>query len=80
MPSRMQLCSQCGFKCRATLNMCPTCYPPHGKISLHAELLDAWEGEGNSSRISFRDWLRDMANNPRGTLQDAAKRYRKGER
>lgn len=23
----MQLCSTCGKKCRATLNMCPTCYP-----------------------------------------------------
>lgn len=27
MPSRMQLCSACGKKCRATLNMCPTCCP-----------------------------------------------------
>lgn len=28
MPSRMQKCSACGKKCRATLNMCPTCHPP----------------------------------------------------
>lgn len=31
---RMQMCSDCGKKCRATLNMCPTCYPKPAKQRL----------------------------------------------
>jgi hypothetical protein len=27
---RYQMCSDCGKKCRATLNICPTCYPTKG--------------------------------------------------
>lgn len=41
--------------------------------ALETELRDAWEGEGNSKRITFNRWLQNMASNDRGTLQDAAK-------
>lgn len=37
---------------------------------LEAELQDAHEGEGNEP--PFPDWLQDMADNPEGTLQEAA--------
>ena len=37
------------------------------------ELKDAWEGEGNKK--TFLEWLKDMAENPTGTLQDSAKNY-----
>lgn len=40
---------------------------------LEFELKDAHYGEGNSSRISFEDWLRAMADNDRGILQGAAR-------
>ena len=39
---------------------------------VEAELRDAWEGEGNSARITFADWVMEMADNPRGTLKAAA--------
>lgn len=29
-----QLCSDCGKKCRSTVNMCPTCYPRPSRSSL----------------------------------------------
>lgn len=35
------------------------------------DLRDAWEGEGN--KIPFKEWLVQMAENPHGTLRDAAK-------
>lgn len=47
------------------------------KIDLETELRDAWEGEGNSDRITFDEWLDAMADNDRGTLQDAAKKLRR---
>ena len=45
------------------------------KPDLYTELHDAWEGEGNTARVSFGDWLWSMAENERGTLQQAAKAY-----
>lgn len=42
---------------------------------LRSELMDAWQGEGNSSRVSFADWLFAMAQNEQGTLRDAARDY-----
>lgn len=39
-------------------------------MTLEQELRDAHEGQGNGGR--FEDWLRDMANNPNGTLQAGA--------
>ena len=43
--------------------------------TLRTELRDAWIGEGNSKRITFRNWVQNMADNPRGTLQKAAREY-----
>jgi hypothetical protein len=62
---------------------CPLCGDvyPDGSVRcvrcerLRAELVDAWQGEGNSSRVSFEKWVRDMADNPRGTLQEAAQKW-----
>lgn len=48
---------------------------PYMKISVEAELRDAWEGQGNSRRITFLQWVREMADNPRGTLQDSARMF-----
>jgi hypothetical protein len=42
---------------------------------LEAELTDAWEGQGDRKRITFHRWVKEMADNDRGTLQDAAKEY-----
>jgi hypothetical protein len=39
---------------------------------LERELKEAYEDEGNRARITWPEWLSAMANNPRGTLQDAA--------
>lgn len=50
------------------------------KLSLFDHLQDAWKGEGNSKRITFAQWVIEMANNSRGTLQDAAKRYLKSKK
>lgn len=44
-------------------------------MSIYDELCDAWEGEGNCERVSFGEWMREMAENPRGTLQNAADDY-----
>jgi hypothetical protein len=45
---------------------------------LQFELWDAYEGEGNAERVTFLQWIRDMAANDKGTLQEAAKRYLDG--
>lgn len=45
------------------------------KISLEDQLRDAWEGEGNRKRVTFLRWVRNMAANDRGTLQQAAKKF-----
>lgn len=39
------------------------------------ELRDAWEGEGNSTRVTFEKWVAAMADNDSGTLQESAKLY-----
>lgn len=44
-----------------------------GSRLLRQELVDAWEGEGH--KITFIDWVTNMADNPRGTLQQAARQY-----
>jgi hypothetical protein len=49
--------------------------PTERLLSLNAELRDAWTGEGNSARVTFHEWLEAMADNNRGTLQDAAREY-----
>lgn len=49
---------------------------------LEAELEEAWIGEGNSLRVPFMDWLEAMADNSRGTMQEAAKallKHREGQ-
>jgi hypothetical protein len=43
-------------------------------ITLEEELRDAFEGSGTA--LPFDTWLNDMAQNPNGTLQDAAKKLR----
>ena len=45
--------------------------------TLYDEMYDAYLGEGNHERITFGDWLDDMAENPQGTLQDAARKLRR---
>lgn len=43
---------------------------------LYQELRDAWTGSGNKRLgYSFRNWLECMADNDRGTLQEAAKAF-----
>lgn len=42
---------------------------------LESELTEAWEGEGNSSRISLEQWINEAAADDRHTLQDAATEY-----
>lgn len=44
-------------------------------MDLELELWDGWYGSGAAQKTSFVEWLRDMADNPRGTLQDAAKAF-----
>ncbi len=44
-------------------------------IPLEVELRDAWIGEGNSKKITFLRWCKEMAENPRGTLQAAAIKF-----
>lgn len=44
-------------------------------ISLEAELRDAYEGQGNASRMTFEEWLENMAGDPRGTLNEAAQKF-----
>lgn len=39
------------------------------------ELIDAWQGEGNSETYPFPEWVWNMAMNPEGTLQKSAERY-----
>lgn len=48
--------------------------PKSEEDGLKFELTDAWKGEGNSSRVTFDEWLANMADNDRGTLQKAAQR------
>ena len=50
---------------------------PVRAASLRFELRDAWIGEGNAKQVTFRRWLQNMAENPRGTLQEAAQEYLK---
>ena len=45
------------------------------KDALEAELRDAWQGEGNSQRVTFNNWIEAMANNDSGTLQQAAQQF-----
>jgi hypothetical protein len=44
-------------------------------ITLELELWDAWIGEGNSKKYTFKEWVNEMADNDKGILQDAAKEY-----
>ena len=44
-------------------------------IPLETELRDAWKGQGNSRKITFLRWCREMADSPTGILQEAAKNF-----
>lgn len=59
-------------------NMAVVCRKVLDKIepcTLEADLRDGWIGQGNSKRITFPRWCREMAADDRGTLQDAARLY-----
>ena len=45
--------------------------PPKGRLV--AELRDAWQGSGRGTVDTFMEWVQDMAEDERGTLQEAAK-------
>lgn len=42
---------------------------------LESELTDAWEGEGNSKRVTLDEWLAEASESPAHVLQDAAAEF-----
>ena len=43
---------------------------------LETELTDAYEGEGNSPRLTFDEWVTNAADDDAHTLQDAAREFK----
>lgn len=60
---------------------CPECGhefdPDSRETELTSELMEEWDAQGNRPRIDFDDWLDNMADDPQGTLQEAAKELKR---